>query len=260
MKRRAGFALVTRLAFAAGLIAALTVARPASPLAREKWMVARPTVAADTSDILPFARNEIPETFPSVGFAIGLAKPLAGFTTVERAFQNLEDTYRAGGFPVPRAGAVDLVLMVMPTFKVRLNRWLDVACQMGRSTGPRDELKLMGGLVSGRHTLRADNVSLFAGLGAGAYGFSFKRDYGAQITAVDSNGGHYRLESLTLRGGGRYWTTAGGLTIRTGKHGAFEVLVQYLGTGDVSTALTRAGDVSLNISGAMIGVSSTIFF
>lgn len=327
--RRAGLALVTRLAFAAGLIAALALAQPARPLAQQAvtlssvtgapvpaamagsgfaeapapanvdersgtasdtlgvdtvrttpdaepssppptsagaariWMADRPAVAAntsDTSDILPFAQNEIPTTFPSVGLAIGFATYLSGFTTVEQAFHTLEDTYRAGGFSVPRAGDVDLGPMLLPTLKARFTKWLDVALQLGRAKGSNDELTLKGGLVSGRYTLpRADRVSLFAGLGAGTYRFSFQRDYGVRVSPVEA-GGYYRLDRITIEGGGRYWTTAGGLTIRAGPHGAFEVLVQYLGTGDVSTDARSAGKVSLNMSGAMIGVSFTSFF
>jgi len=242
-------------------------AEPSNPPATsaggdETRMAGRPAIAAGISDVFPFAQNEVPETFPSFGLSIGVGGYLSGFATVERAFHAIEDAYRAGGFFVPRAGDVRLGPMVLPTLKVRLNQWLDVGFQMGRAgDGTSDKVKLMGGLVSGRYALsRAGKVSLFAGLGGGTYRFSFRRGYGVQVTPIDGRGGYYELDAIMLEGGGGYWTTVGGLTIRALPRGTLEALVQYVGTDDVSTDASQAGEVRLNMSGAMIGVSITSYF
>lgn len=296
-----------RPAFAAGLIAALALVQPASSLAwqhvalsvtaagdtigvdtlsatpdaeppglpatpaggAETRLGDRSAVAADLSDTLPFAQNEVPESFPSVGFSIGVGGYVSSFAAVERAFHAMEDVHRAGGFSVPRAADVRLGPILLPTLKVRLNRWLDVAFQMGRTLGSKsggdqepgstDQLTLMGGLVSGRLS-PAGRVSLLAGLGGGMYRFSVRRDYGVRVSPTDGSGGFYELESITLEGGGGYWTTAGGLSIRAWPRGTLDALAQYVGTGDVSTNATSAGDVRVNMSGTMIAVSITSHF
>ena len=285
-----------RPAFAAGLIAVLALAQPAGSFAQQAGnsivvdtlsatpnveppgpattpmggaaplRADRPPAAGNDPDILPFAHNEVPESFPSFGFAFGAGGFVPGFATVDQAFRAIEDVHRAEGFSVPSAADVRLGPILLPTLKVRLNRWLDVAFQMGRTLnskgrepqGSIDQLTLMGGLVSGRLALSpAGRVSLFAGLGGGTYRFSFRRNYGVRVSPNDGNGGYYELEAITLQGGGGYWTTAGGLTIRAFPRGALEALAQYVGTGDVST---QAGDVRVNMSGTMIAVSITSFF
>ena len=255
---------------AAGLIAGLALAAqpmssraqpPVTPLSVALVsIVERPGDKRDTTEVLPFARNPLPRTFPSVGAGISYGPYLADFTSVERAFRAVEDYYRAAGYFLPEAAPVDLGPMTMPSLRVRLTPWLDAAFQAGRTGATVDQLTLLGGLVSGLYTPRsADYVSLFAGLGGGAYGFSFERGYGARVSPIDPGGGYYVLDKLTLKGGGRYWTAAGGLTIRSGHYIAFEAFGQYFGTGDVSTT-TQAGEISLNLSGAMIGVSFNVFF
>lgn len=219
----------------------------------------RQAVAAGMPDAFPFAQNEIPEGFPSFGLAIGVGGYLSSFKTVEQAFHAIEDAYRAGGFFVPAAKDVELGPMVLATLKVRFTPWLDAGFQIGRAgAGTGDKVSLMGGLVSGRYALSpAGKVSLFAGLGGGTYRFSFTRGYGVQVSPIDGGGGYYELDAITLEGGGDYWTTVGGLAIRVWPGGALEVAAQYLGTGDVSAAATKAGEVRLNMSGAMIGISIT---
>ena len=232
-------------------------AEPSNPAATP----ARPAATWEGANILPFAHNEIPATYPEVSVAFGLAAYLSSFTEVEHAFRAIEEVYRAAGYSVPVAADVATGPMTLATLTVWLNRWLDVSCQLGRTGSADNELRLLGGIVSGRYTLpAAGKVSLRAGLGGGANGFSFSRAYGVQVTPFDGSGGYYTLERITLKGGGRYWTAAGGLTIRTGPHGALDALIQYVGMGDVSTDTARAGKVSMNLSGAMIGASFTYFF
>ena len=71
------------------------------------------------------------------------------------------------------------------------------------------------GSGSGRRDIRPQRIpptpsGVPAGLGGGAYRFSFKRDYGVRVSPNDGVG-YYELESITLEGGGGYWTAAGGL-------------------------------------------------
>ena len=236
---------------------------PATPAgASETPMANRPPVGAEVSDVFPFAHNEVPESFPSVGFALGVGGCLSRFTSVERAFHAIEDVYRDGGFPVPSAGEVRTGPIVVPALKVRLNRWLDVGFQVGRAAGTKtDKVTLMGGLVSGRLGLSpGGRVALFAGIGGGAYRFSFQRAYGVRVSPADGSGGFYELEHIALEGGGGYWTTAGGLTLRAFPRGALEAQIQYVGTGDVTTDATGAGQVRVNMSGAMLALSIVSFF
>ncbi len=257
------------MALGAGLIVGLMLAvRPACVFAQHG--IAQPVVEdartpgrpgpADSSDILPFARNPLPATFPSVGLSLSYAGFLSGFETVEEAFRSMENFYRGGGYPVPQAAPVEPGPLLLSTLELRLNERIDVALQAGRAGSQVDEFKLLGARLSGRFTpTSARNLSLRAAFGAGVYGFKFERRYAAQISAPDANGGYYRLEQVVLDGGGRYWSVAGGLVLRSGPRGAFEAFIQYLGTGNVATS-TSAGEVSLNLSGAMIGGSFTLFF
>ena len=223
--------------------------------------LARPPVALAQSDGPFTAQAEIPETYPSVGATFGMGWYLSDFSAVERAFHSIENAYAAGGYTVPPARDVDLPPIVLPSIRVRLSPWIEATLQAGRAEGMSDELGLVGGLVSARYPLkRPGKVFLLVGAGAGIYRFSFARSYGVQISPVDGNGGYYELDQITLAGRGSYWTAAGGLSIRAWRRGAVEASVQYVGTGDVSTDLTRAGRVSLNMSGAMIGLSVTGFF
>jgi hypothetical protein len=225
-------------------------------------MANRPPVEADMSDVFPFANNVVPESFPSVGFALGVGGCLSSFTSVEAAFHAMEDVYRADGFPVPSARDVEPGPMVMPTLMVRLNPWLEGRFQMGRAGGATaDRVTLLGGLVSGRVPLSpAGKVSLLAGLGGGSYRFSFVRSYGARVSSTDANGGYFELETITLHGGGGYWTAGGGLAVGAFPRGALEARIQYVGTGDVTANTTRAGDVRVNMSGAMLSLSIVSFF
>jgi hypothetical protein len=217
-----------------------------------------PAAIGNDSDILPFAHHEVPESFPSIGLAIGFGAYLSGFASIEQAFHTMEDAYRAGGFSVPSAADVELPPMVLATIRLRLSRRFDLSAQVGRATGVSDELRLLGGLASAHYWLSpTGKASLWAGLGGGTCGFSSTRNYSAQITPVDGNGGYYVLDTITLEGGATYWTAAGGLAIRMWPHGALEGQVQYLGTGDASTGATRAGDVRVNMSGTLIAVSIT---
>ncbi|MGH7731311.1 MAG: hypothetical protein ACRENJ_08685 [Candidatus Eiseniibacteriota bacterium] len=218
-------------------------------------------VGEAASDLLPFAHNHVPEKFPSFGITVGFSKYLSSFATVEQAFHAIEDVHRAEGFSLPPAEGVRLSPMVLPTFRLQFDRSFGAALQIGWADGPRDDLRLIGGLVSGRTTRwPGDRISFFAELGGGRYEFKFTRSYGARITPFDGAGGYYELERIVLKGSGSYWTTAGGLTLHAGPRGAIEALVQYVGTDDVSTDAAGAGRVSLNLSGTMIGVSAGFRF
>jgi len=254
-----------RFALAVGLIAALALALATSSFAQQadtSSSEAGAPVVAEMSDTFPFAHNGVPESFPSVGVSVGGGGYLSSFAAVERAFRAIEDVHRAAGYPVPSAQGVRTGPLVVPGLKVRFNRWLDVGFQMVRSGGAAtDKMTLIGGLVSGRTALSpGGKVSLFAGVGGGTYRFSFRRAYGVRVSANDGYGGYYELEDITLVGGGGYWTTAGGLTLRAFPRGALEAQIQYFGTDDVSTDTAGAGEVRLNMSGATLALSIVSFF
>lgn len=223
--------------------------------------IARTQPVTAAGDTLPFARNQLPETFPSVGAAIGVGFYVTKFPSVAAAFHAIEDAYRAQGYSVSAARDVDLGPMLFATLTVRTNRWMDVALQLGRSglegseVRNHDDLWFAGLLVTGRYQpTAAGSVSLFGGAGGGIYEFSFGRRYGAQLND------YFVLEDVALEGGGAYATAAGGLTFRPGPRTSLELQVQYVGTGNVATEQTSAGRIHVNASGAMIGASFTSFF
>lgn len=210
---------------------------------------------------LPFTENQLPHSYPELSVELGLAAFMSGLTGVDEAFNKIEDVYAAAGYPLPATSTASPGSMLLATLTVWLNDWLDVACQLGRTLNEDSEVRLLGGIVSGRKTLPdSKNVSVHAGLGGGVSGFSFLRRYGAQVSPVDGSGGYYELESIELNGGGPYWTIQGGVSIRTGPHGALNGLIQYVGMGDVSTTTANAGPVTVNVSGAMIGASFALFY
>jgi hypothetical protein len=118
---------------------------------------------------------------------------------------------------------------------------------------------MTGGLVSRRIASAADrDLLLVAGIGGGAYGFSFARHYYATISPIDGSGGYTSLESIVLEGGGNYWTGRGGLTLRPGHHVSVDFLAQYVGMSDASDESGTTA-TSINLSGFMLGGSITLF-
>lgn len=217
--------------------------------------------ASDDSKALPFAHHQVPMTYPSLGVGIGVAGYVSNFRGVEQIFHAIEDSYAAEGYTLTFAKDVSPGPMMLYAITYRINRSLELAAQVGRTMNKNDDLTLGGGLVSGRYPLpTAPNASFFGRLGAGAYGFSFHRSYGARISPVDGSGGYSVLDDITLEGGGRYWTTAGGVTIRAGTEGVFEASIQYVGMPDVVVESQRAGRISMNMSGVILGASLAFLF
>jgi hypothetical protein len=234
-------------------LSAASPAKPTNPPATS----ATPTVTAppaESRNLLPFAQNELPTAYPRVSVSIGMAGYVADFGQVEQAFRTMEEAMIAQGFAITTAGDIAPGAMVTSAFTLWINRSLDVTCQAAKTNHSDDELTLLGGLVSGHYTLRsARSVSLSLGLGGGKYGFNFSRRYDA------AGPNSTVLQTLSFDGGGPYWTTAGGLTVRTGPHGAVQGNLQYIGVGDESTD-TPGGKVTLNLSGVAFGGSFTLFF
>jgi hypothetical protein len=234
-------------------LSATSPAEPANPSATP----ASPAVTApspESRDLLPFAQNELPVTYPRVSVSIGMAGYVADFGQVEQAFRTMEEAMIAQGFAITTSGDIAPGAMAMTALTLWINRSLDVTCQAGMTNDSDNELTLLGGLVSGHYTLRSTrSVSFSLGLGGGKYGFNFSRTYDA--TGPDN----LVLESLSFDGGGPYWTTAGGVTVRTGPHGAVQGNLQYIGASDESTD-TPGGRVTVNLSGVVIGGSFTLFF
>jgi len=235
-----------------GLGTPVLAVRVTQPAAAESSSAATP---------LPFAGNELPISYPRVSFAFGLAMYSSALTGVNEAFSKFEEAYSAAGYPQPHAADASLGPMYLFTLTVSLNPTVDVACQINRSADQNNELRLLGGIVSGRYTMPdAKQLSFSAGLGGGGYGFSFTRHYGGAVSPVDPSGGYYALDSIDLKGGGAYWTAQGGVMLNLGRHAALSGIVQYVGAGDVSTDTARAGNVKVNVSGTMFGASFAGFY
>jgi len=147
--------------------------------------------------------------------------------------------------------------MALWTLTMHFEKVVDVALQLGRSNGQDSRLRMTGVLVSRRIASAANgDLLLVAGVGGGAYGFSFTRHYGVAISPIDVNGGYTSLERIVLEGGGNYWTGRGGLTLRPGQHVSVDLLTQYVGMND---ATEDTGTISMNLSGFMFGGSITLF-
>jgi hypothetical protein len=210
---------------------------------------------------LPFEQNELPHSYPEVSVSFGVAGYSMDVARVEDAFNKMEQVYIDAGYSLPPGKDVSPGAMYLATLTVWPSPFVDVACQAGQSQNEDNKITLVGGIISGHYTFPdARNVSVQVGLGGGGSGFSFMKRYGAQVSPVDGSGGFYSLESIELKGGGGYWTTQGGVTLRIGPHGAVRGLIQYLGMGDVSTTTARAGDITVNVSGTMFGASFILFY
>lgn len=211
--------------------------------------------------LLPFTRNPVPIRYPRVSFAIGIGGFQSGFRGAEDAFRALEDSIRAGGYAVPSSKVQQSHGLFLMTLGVDFTPALEAALQFGQTSDPDNEVLLVGGLVSRRYTLpRAENVSLLAGLGVGAYGLQLKQRYGVVISPVDGIGGFTTLDFIQLKGDGRYGTLAGRLAVRAGPTVAFEALVQYFFMSELSMDAGSTGRMRVNPSGATLGVSFTVLF
>ena len=218
--------------------------------------------AAPTDDnTLPFAKNELPISYPQVSITFGVAVYSSGLVGVEEAFRKFENAYSAAGYPISSTANSSLGPMYLATLTLWLSHVFDVACQLGRTGNEDGQVRLLGGIFSARYIMpTARNVSLSLGVGGGESGFSITRRYGQQVSAVDGSGGFYTLDSIELKGSGPYWTGQGGVTLRLGPHGALSGLIQYVGASDVSTESTRVGTISVNTSGTMFGASFALFY
>jgi hypothetical protein len=192
-------------------------------------------------------------TYPGVEIAVGISRYFTGSNGVAQAFHQIEDVHRAVGFSIRPAADVTSWGLVLSTLRVRLPPPIAVACQLGRTLGTSNDVRLTGGIVSGRLALRSlPGVSLEAGLGGGVCGFDFTRHYDALISPPGST--YTVLDRITLKGRRGYWTANGGVTFDVAPHYALEALVQYVGMRDMKTDAGQAGRVSINLSGGFAGV------
>jgi hypothetical protein len=213
------------------------------------------------AELLPFTRNPVPINYPRLSFAIGFGGFQSDFRGAEDAFRATEDSIRAGGYAVPHSEVQHSHGLFLLTLGVDFSPALEAALQFGQTSDPDHEVRLVGGLVSGRYTLpRAENVSLLAGLGVGAYGLRLKQQYGVVISPVDGSGGFTTLDYIQLEGNGRYGALAGRLAVRASRTVAFDALVQYFFMSELSMDAGSAGQMSVNPSGATLGASFTVLF
>jgi hypothetical protein len=169
----------------------------------------------------------------------------------------MEAVYGTAGYPVPPAGPVHLAPMQLYALTLRFNPTFSLACQANVSAGDRDRLTMLGLLAGGRLSTASNGaLSLSAQVGGGKYGFEFEREYNTVVSAD----GYYVLEHIRLEGGGFYWSGAGDVTIRLGPQAALDLVAQYVGMGEESTETARAGPISVNLSGIILGASFTLFY
>jgi hypothetical protein len=214
---------------------------------------------ARSTDVLPFAKNDLPRRSFAVGFGGGIGTYVADLEDVDHAFRQIEDAFRAAGAPVPRSGKADLEPMRIWFGTLHFEKVVDLSLQLGRSNGTNDQLRTTGALASRRIVASGNgDVALTAGAGYGGYGFVFKRNYGTTISS-DSNGGYTTLDSITLEGGGTYWTGRGSFLVRPNDHIAIDLQAQYLGMSEASTETSQGGPISINLGGYLFGASITLF-
>ena len=207
---------------------------------------------------MPFAANAVPRSYPIAGFGVGAGVYTWDLARVETAFRAMEDVNRSAGYDIAQPASIPLRGMLLWTLTMRVHRAIDVACQVGRSEALGNHIGMTGGLVSHRFVLTAtERFCPFIGLGGGWYAYSFTRPYGAASPA-DPSGGYYVLDQLVLRGGGGYWTGAGGFTVRLGEHGALDVFAQRVGMSK-QTSSYQGTDVSVDLSGTLVGARFTLF-
>lgn len=253
----------TRTLRRATLPAALTVAFLAlSPHTAAAQAAPGDSIPAARLEPLPFAKNSLPP--PPLGFGVGIAVPTQGLGGVERAFEKIENVYRSQGYSLP---SPHLSLDAMMTYRmtVRPGKSYEVVGQLCRSrgneSGTESELNTTGLLVARRFaSTESGAYSLLVGLGGGAYGFLFRREYNAQVSPTNADGSFYLLRHITLQGGGAYGTGAAGITLRAGRHVAFDGLAQYLWMKDTAKSLSPAGEVSFNLSGLVLGGTLSFFY
>lgn len=216
-----------------------------------------PLARGKQTEVLPFAKNELPRESFSVGIGAGVGTYKVDLKEVDRAFRTMEDGHRNNGYSIPGRRESHLDPMALWTLTMHFEKAVDVVLQLGRSNGQDNRLRTTGVLVSRRIASAANgDLLLVAGVGGGEYGFSFTRHYGVTISPIDGSGGYTSLERIVIEGGGNYWTGRGGLTLRPGQHVSVDLLTQYVGMRDASVDTPR---ISMNLSGFMFGGSITLF-
>ena len=245
--------------FAGLVVGMLGLAHPCPALAQGSDPDSSQTPPARQTEVLPFAKNELPRESFSVGLGAGVGAYVVDLKEVDRAFRAMEDVHRNNGYPIPRSPESHLDPMALWTLTMHFEKAVDVALQLGRSNGEDNQLRTTGVLVSRRLASAANgDLLLVAGLGGGTYGFSFTRHYGVTISPIDGSGGYTSLDAINVEGGGNYWTGRGGLTLRPGQHLSVDLLTQYVGMSDASDA-QGVGRTTINLSGFMFGGSITLF-
>jgi hypothetical protein len=259
-----GFEHLSSRFAAAWMATAIALAHPslglAQPASNDTVEVAVQSPApAPPPEGLPFAKNEIPGG-PRLGVGAGIGTYAVSLGSVERAFGRIEDVYRSQGYSLPRTH-LELDAMRLYRVTLRLGRNYNLACQVGRSKSQLTDLKMIGGLLTRRVVSSASgDAALAVGLGGGSFSFSFTRPYGVQVSPTFGDGSYDYLRSVTLEGSATYLAGAGGVTLRPATHVAFDGLVQYVRVADASTDTERAGRVSMNLSGVVLGASLTFFY
>jgi hypothetical protein len=220
------------------------------------------SVPAERLEALPFAKNSLP--LPALGFGAGIAIPTQGLGGVERAFEKIENVYRAQGYSLP---SPHLSLDAMATYRmtVRPGKNYEIVGQLcrtrGSESGTESELNTTGLLIARRFASTETGASsLVVGLGGGAYGFLFRREYNVPVSPTNADGSYYLLRNITLEGGGAYGTGAAGFTLRAGRHVAFDGLAQYLWMKDTAKSVPPAGEVSFHLSGLVLSGTLSFFY
>ena len=199
------------------------------------------------------SEDERSPKYPAIHLSGGVGY-FASSNGIGDAFHRIEGVHRAAGYSIRRAPGLESFAIALSTLTVQIAPPVAVAIQLGRTESQSNDVRLTGGLLSGRlATTSSPRLTLVGGFGGGICGFKFIRYYGDVISPQGAS--YTTLSHITLEGRGRYWTANGGLDFGVSPHLAFEGRIQYVVMPDVTVDAGRAGTAAINLSGGLAGVA-----
>jgi opacity protein-like surface antigen len=219
------------------------------------------------SDILPFASKaeglEL-ESFPQVGFGVGLSSYSPDLSGVRDAFTAIEDKYRKQGYSITHHNeSLDVGTHFSYNLRIRLSQHFGLIVAAGKSTEGTVTTKIVS--ASGLYSFRFRDVSWlrpYIGLGICHSQFSTEVHYNSRdrISPVSSYGSYAYLDALSADGGNTGFALLGGVELAPQGSVAIEGYLSYLGIGKLQTTVDNTDQAAVNLSSLIAGARIMIYF
>jgi hypothetical protein len=228
--------------------------------------VVEPQVEEKVTDLLPSAAEVgyvEKESYPDLGFGIGLSTYSPDFSGLSSAFTAIEDKYRKQGYTIQHHDSNFDVSPLLWNIKIRFSYAFALLLETGKSLRNDVEFKAVSAsLLYHFQPFEKAWFRPYVGAGISSYHFSVERKYGPpdRISPVDSIGSYRYLDVITSEGGNIGLMVMGGIELATLGEFGLSIYGNYSLIPAIETTTTGSEKATVKFSGFVAGVRITIYF